>query len=78
MSRREDRRARAAIEELTPWLRAPMAGVGARRITVFSPQATKTTTLAMVLWVLAEARGDQVLGVDANPDKGKLRARLCP
>jgi cellulose biosynthesis protein BcsQ len=66
------------MASLQPVLRTPMAGIGSRRIGVYSPQATKTSTLAMCLWVLAEARGDQVLGVDANPDKGKLRDRLCP
>jgi cellulose biosynthesis protein BcsQ len=66
------------MTSLQPVLRTPMAGIGSRRIGVYSPQATKTSTLAMCLWVLAEARGDQVLGVDANPDKGKLRDRLCP
>jgi MinD-like ATPase involved in chromosome partitioning or flagellar assembly len=68
----------AELASLQPVLRTPMAGIGSRRIGVYSPQATKTSTLAMCLWVLAEARGDQVLGVDANPDKGKLRDRLCP
>jgi MinD-like ATPase involved in chromosome partitioning or flagellar assembly len=68
----------AEIASLQPALQTPMTGIGDRRIVVFSPQATKTSTLAMCLWVLAEARGDQVLGVDANPDKGKLRMRLCP
>jgi len=65
---REDLRARA---------RRPV-GAGHHRLAVLSLKGGvgKTTTTAVLGATLADARGDRVIAVDANPDRGTLAERV--
>lgn len=57
-------------------LQAPLRGV--HRIATVSVKggSGKTTTTALLGSVLAAARGDRVVAIDANPDAGNLAARV--